>query len=44
LARFEADGLRAPKVVLCPHENVGIHMAGGYAPNDRPRPSGAGPC
>jgi acetolactate synthase I/II/III large subunit len=31
LARFEADGLRAPKVVLCPHENVAIHMAGGYA-------------
>jgi acetolactate synthase I/II/III large subunit len=31
LARFEADGLRAPKVVLCPHENVGLHMAGGYA-------------
>jgi hypothetical protein len=31
LARFEADGLRAPKVVLCPHENVGVHMAGGYA-------------
>src|SRR5262249_23722092 len=31
LARFEADGLQAPKVVLCPHENVAIHMAGGYA-------------
>ena len=31
LARFEADGLRAPKVVLCPHENVAVHMAGGYA-------------
>src|SRR5438552_17363413 len=31
LARFEADGLRAPKVILCPHENVAIHMAGGYA-------------
>src|SRR5215467_13497232 len=31
LARFEAEGLRAPKVVLCPHENVGVHMAGGYA-------------
>jgi acetolactate synthase I/II/III large subunit len=31
LARFEADGLRAPKVVLCPHENIAIHMAGGYA-------------
>jgi acetolactate synthase I/II/III large subunit len=31
LARFEASGRRAPKVVLCPHENVAIHMAGGYA-------------
>jgi acetolactate synthase I/II/III large subunit len=31
LARFEADGLRVPKVVLCPHENVAMHMAGGYA-------------
>ena len=31
LARFEADGLRAPKVILCPHENVAMHMAGGYA-------------
>ena len=31
LARFEATGLRAPKVILCPHENVAIHMAGGYA-------------
>ena len=31
LARFQADGLRAPKVILCPHENVAIHMAGGYA-------------
>jgi acetolactate synthase I/II/III large subunit len=31
LAKFEADGLRAPKVILCPHENVAIHMAGGYA-------------
>jgi acetolactate synthase-1/2/3 large subunit len=31
LARYEANGLRAPKVILCPHENVAIHMAGGYA-------------
>src|SRR5262249_59787716 len=33
LAKFEAEGLRAPKVVLCPHENVGIHMAEGEPPN-----------
>jgi acetolactate synthase I/II/III large subunit len=31
LARCEASGFRAPKVVLCPHENVAVHMAGGYA-------------
>jgi acetolactate synthase-1/2/3 large subunit len=31
LARFEANGLRVPKVILCPHENVAMHMAGGYA-------------
>jgi acetolactate synthase-1/2/3 large subunit len=31
LARFAASGLTAPKVILCPHENVAIHMAGGYA-------------
>jgi acetolactate synthase-1/2/3 large subunit len=31
LARFEAEGLRAPKIILCPHENVAMHMAGGFA-------------
>ncbi len=31
LARWERDGRKAPKVVLCPHENVAVHMAGGYA-------------
>jgi acetolactate synthase-1/2/3 large subunit len=31
LARFESNGLKAPKVILCPHENVAMHMAGGYA-------------
>jgi acetolactate synthase I/II/III large subunit len=31
LARFQAEGLRAPKIILCPHENVAVHMAGGYA-------------
>ena len=31
LARFEANGLKAPKVILCPHENIAVHMAGGYA-------------
>lgn len=31
LARSEAEGRPAPRVILCPHENVAIHMAGGYA-------------
>jgi acetolactate synthase-1/2/3 large subunit len=31
LARFEVEGLQAPNVILCPHENVAMHMAGGFA-------------
>jgi acetolactate synthase-1/2/3 large subunit len=31
LARFEAQGSAAPRVIVCPHENVAVHMAGGYA-------------
>jgi acetolactate synthase-1/2/3 large subunit len=31
LARWEAEGRAAPRVILCPHENVAVHMAGGYA-------------
>jgi len=31
LARWKQAGRRAPNFVLCPHENVAIHMAGGYA-------------
>ena len=31
LARWRRDGRADPKVILCPHENVAIHMAGGYA-------------
>ncbi len=31
LARWQAEGRRAPRFILCPHENVAIHMAGGYA-------------
>jgi acetolactate synthase-1/2/3 large subunit len=31
MAQFEREGRPQPKVVLCPHENVAIHMAGGYA-------------
>ena len=31
LAQAQLEGRPAPQVVLCPHENVAIHMAGGYA-------------
>lgn len=31
LARFDADGRPHPRVILCPHESVAVHMAGGYA-------------
>lgn len=31
LARWRAEGRSAPKIVLCPHENTAVHMAGGYA-------------
>ncbi len=31
LAQAQLDGRATPQVVLCPHENVAIHMAGGYA-------------
>ena len=31
MARWRKAGLKFPKTVLCPHENVAVHMAGGYA-------------
>ena len=31
LARWHEEGRPAPRVVLCPHENTALHMAGGYA-------------
>lgn len=31
MALFTRQGRAQPNVVLCPHENVAIHMAGGYA-------------
>ena len=31
LARWDRAGRAHPQVILCPHENVAIHMAGGYA-------------
>ncbi len=31
MARWRRQGRKLPEVVLCPHENVAIHMAAGYA-------------
>ena len=31
LADWDRDGRAHPAMVLCPHENVAVHMAGGYA-------------
>ncbi|GAA4335916.1 thiamine pyrophosphate-requiring protein [Pigmentiphaga soli] len=31
IARWKREGRRHPRIVLCPHENTAIHMAGGYA-------------
>lgn len=31
MARWQEEGKPLPKVILCPHENTALHMAGGYA-------------
>src|SRR3954465_10871842 len=31
MARWRREGLTHPKIILCPHENVAMHMAAGYA-------------
>src|SRR6202171_3522923 len=31
LARWDKEGRKHPQVILCPHEVVAVHMAGGYA-------------
>ena len=31
LARWDKEGRKHPEVILCPHEVVAVHMAGGYA-------------
>ena len=31
MARWRAQGLAFAKTILCPHENVAVHMAAGYA-------------
>ena len=31
MARWDRDGRKHPAVILCPHEVVAVHMAGGYA-------------
>src|SRR5258707_10720862 len=31
MARWDSEGLKHPEMILCPHEVVAVHMAGGYA-------------
>jgi acetolactate synthase-1/2/3 large subunit len=31
LAEWQRSGRKHPPVIICPHENVAVHMAGGYA-------------
>jgi acetolactate synthase-1/2/3 large subunit len=31
LARWDKQGRKHPEIILCPHEIVAVHMAGGYA-------------
>src|SRR4051812_49916333 len=31
MARWDQEGRKHPEVILCPHEIVAVHMAGGYA-------------
>lgn len=31
MATWRKQGRQPPKTILCPHENVAVHMAGGYA-------------
>jgi acetolactate synthase I/II/III large subunit len=31
MARWDSEGRKHPEVILCPHEVVAVHMAGGYA-------------
>ena len=31
MARWDRDGRKHPEMILCPHEVVAVHMAGGYA-------------
>lgn len=31
MARWRSEGRAFPNVILCPHENVAVHMAAGYA-------------
>jgi len=31
IARWDSEGRKHPEIILCPHEVVAVHMAGGYA-------------
>src|SRR5260370_11173227 len=39
MARWDKEGRKHPEMILCPHEVVAVHMAGGYALGTRRRPA-----
>src|SRR2546430_7325142 len=42
MARWDQQGRKHPEMILCPHEVVAVHMAGGHALAARGRPAGLG--
>ena len=44
MARWDKEGRKHPEVILCPHEVVAVHMAGGYALATGQAPGRAGAC
>ena len=44
MARWDQEGRKHPEMILCPHEVVAVHMAGGYALATGTRPGGSRAC
>ena len=44
IARWDREGRKHPEVILCPHEIVAVHMAGGYALATGQRTGGVRAC
>src|SRR2546423_14702423 len=43
MARWDQQGRKHPEMILCPHEVVAVHMAGGYSPATGRGPAGLVP-